>query len=170
MTNPLLPLDLVAKEINSRIEKATNLDLKADEMVHDIRRKAKDHRISAGLRLIEARQRVESGEAGDITWTAWCREYIKRSRQDINKCIRLAGHVDPAAALAKERDARRESMANHRANSGNVAHNDDVGDISHGTNVECDPVEYVMKLVREFSTENFSRFKFVFHQYCGGAA
>lgn len=52
--NALVPLLTVAAEINARFRKAAEMDGEAN-----------NHRIAAGLLLIEARQRVDGGEASD---------------------------------------------------------------------------------------------------------
>jgi hypothetical protein len=103
--NALVPLDTVAAEINARFERASHYEKQATE-----------HRIAAGLQLIEVRKRVDSGEAGEVGWEKWCAEHINRSQGDIRKVMRIAGAVDPQAALEQERANAAAGMAEHRAN------------------------------------------------------
>jgi hypothetical protein len=98
------PLPTVADKINALFDKAA----KADE-------KAESYRISAGLELARARARVDAGEVGQITWTAWCADNIKRSEGDIRKVLAIASAADPAKAAAVERQRNREAIAKHRA-------------------------------------------------------
>jgi hypothetical protein len=97
-------LPTVANKINALFDKAA----KADE-------KAESYRISAGLELARARARVDAGEVGQITWTAWCADNIKRSEGDIRKVLAIASAADPAQAAAVERQRNREAIAKHRA-------------------------------------------------------
>jgi hypothetical protein len=97
-------LPTVAKKINALFDKAA----KADE-------KAETYRISAGQELANARVRVDTGEAGEITWTAWCADNIKRSEGDIRKVLAIANAADPVQAAAAERQRNREAVAKHRA-------------------------------------------------------
>lgn len=92
MTEAFDPLAVVAGKINAFLDKAA---------------KADDYRISAGQLLIEARTRVEKGEAGLVTWTGWCGENVKRSSRDIRRVMQLAGAPDPAAAYEAETASRR---------------------------------------------------------------
>src|SRR5579859_75195 len=87
----LMPLDTVAFGINARFEKIERHEAEA-----------RDHRIAVGKDLIGARRRVDAGEAGDITWEAWCSSKIKRSLRDIRKVMRIAGSSDPEADLDAE--------------------------------------------------------------------
>jgi hypothetical protein len=98
------PLAAVAGKINALLDKAA----KADE-------KAETYRISAGQELARARERVEAGEAGTTTWTAWCADNIKRSEGDIRKLLAIASSADPTKAAAAERQRNREAVARHRA-------------------------------------------------------
>jgi hypothetical protein len=102
MASDLIPLDTLAAEINVRFKKAIAIEAKA-----------KEHRIAAGLQLIEARKRVERGEAG-IGWERWCAENIERSQRDIRKVMRLAGAPDPTVSLAAERAATQARMTTLR--------------------------------------------------------
>ena len=89
----LAPLATLAREITTCLETS-------------------DHcRITAGRKLLEAQQRVQSGEAGSITWTAWVKANIKRSMRDVQKVMALARSDRPEDALEQERATRREGMA-----------------------------------------------------------
>src|ERR1700740_2625511 len=68
------PLETIAAEINVRLAKEAKGD---------------DHRIAAGKLLVEAQQRVEAGEAGDITWSDWVKQHIDRSPGDVRKVMAL---------------------------------------------------------------------------------
>jgi hypothetical protein len=54
---------------------------------------ARDHRLYAGLMLLECRYKVEA-EGED--WWQWQKGKFKRSRKDIEKLMRLASADDPA--------------------------------------------------------------------------
>jgi hypothetical protein len=97
------PLPTVAEKINALFDRAA----KADD-------KAETYRISAGQELAKARDRVEAGEAGEITWTAWSADNIRRSEGDIRKVLAIANAADPAKAAAAERQRNREAVARHR--------------------------------------------------------
>jgi hypothetical protein len=73
--------------------------------------KSENYRITAGKKLLEAQDRVQRGEAGSVTWTAWVKTNIRRSMRDVQKCMALARSDNPQAALENERAARREGMA-----------------------------------------------------------
>jgi hypothetical protein len=92
----LIPLSLLAREIEVCM------------------RKSDDYRITAGMKLLEVQQRVQAGEAGVITWSAWIKANLNRSTRDVQKCIALARSANPQAALERERQVRREGMARVR--------------------------------------------------------
>src|SRR5215472_11302074 len=104
----------LTKEINVRLGKAEQYKKAAREKAKDDNKRAADHRIAAGMLLIEARKKVEAGEAGPIGWYSWCEQNILRSIGDIRKIMRIAGHVDPEAALAKERADTKERVTSAR--------------------------------------------------------
>ena len=100
------PLETIAHEINIRLQRAAQAD---------------DHRISAGKLLIEARERVEAGEAGDITWSDWVKQHIDRSPGDVRKVMALARAGDPEAARGKEKETAKKAMALLRHERANVS-------------------------------------------------
>jgi hypothetical protein len=70
-----------------------------------------DHRLAAARLLLEAKERVEAGEAGNITWRQWCERNVpQRSRREIYFLISVARSPDPEAAIAGERERAREGM------------------------------------------------------------
>jgi len=123
----LVPLDTLAHEIVASFDKARQYASNAD-----------DFRLRAGLQLIEARQRVERGEAGPgVLWTHWCVANINRTERDIQKVMKLAGAGDPHAALERDRAAARISMAATRARRGAAMDPSNVGRI-----LQKPPVDY----------------------------
>jgi hypothetical protein len=132
MTAVTMSLDTVAAEINARFRKAA-----------EIEQKATDHRIAAGRLLIEARDRVQRGEAGSIGWEAWCTKNIKRSLGDVRKVMLIAGAKDPAAALTQEREKRTAGMREHRSHVGAVAQIDHVKEepVNAGEVTNIDPAK-----------------------------
>jgi len=99
-------LDHLAREINVRLQRAAQAD---------------DHRIAAGRLLIDAQKRVEAGEAGDITWSDWVKQYIERSPGDVRKVMSLARADDPVTARGQEKERARRGMARLRHERANVS-------------------------------------------------
>lgn len=81
-------LTTVAKEINTRFEKASKLIGQAD-----------DHRLAAACRLAEARDECR---ASGITFKAWVEENVKKSYKECNKLLQIgAAENDEEGAGAK---------------------------------------------------------------------
>src|SRR5262249_50310562 len=84
-------------------------------------------RLAAGLRLLELRERVEAGEAGDASWWEYYDKHLStyRSREDAEKLLAIASAEDAGAAAEEERRKACESMAEMRkrraANNGDVS-------------------------------------------------
>lgn len=82
--------------------------------INALLQKSEDQRISAAVLLLEARIRVDGGEAGRISWAAWCRNNLERSSRDVRRLLALIKADDPAAKLEHERRAAREGMVRLR--------------------------------------------------------
>ena len=76
--------------------------------------RADNQRITAGQLLIEARERVTAGEAGNMGWQTWCLANIDRSYRNVQRLITVAKADDPQAALEKDRATARERMQRSR--------------------------------------------------------
>jgi hypothetical protein len=96
MSNSSPPLDLIATQINDRLEKVAEAD---------------DHRMAAGKLLIEAHERVKRGDAGNVTWPDWVGQNIKRSMADVRKVMALARGKDPETARQQEKRDAKDRMA-----------------------------------------------------------
>lgn len=151
------PLDRLAHEINVRLEKADEID-----------GKARDHRIAAGLLLKEARERLPRGE-----WGKWLVAYIRRSRQDVYRCLALVKSDDPAEqqkARQREKAVNRGAVQQHRSNvsyvsdkspsSGRVLAPDNPLDaIKNLAATLADPLDVIKTLILDLDTAEFERFK-----------
>ena len=87
------PLDVVAGKIRALLQKS------------------EDQRITAARLLAEARSRVDDGEAGEISWEAWCRDNVERSQRDVRRLLALVKADDPAAKADADRKAARNSRS-----------------------------------------------------------
>jgi hypothetical protein len=101
----LLPLHEVGAKIRSHIDSASRKEAGATE-----------EWIKAGRLLIQARERIDSGEEGDIDWGGWCERYAQYSRKHCERLIRWAKHPDPWQAIQDHRDRTRLAVAKHREN------------------------------------------------------
>jgi hypothetical protein len=68
-----------------------------------------DYRISVGLFLIAARDRIESGK-----WHAWLKANINRSIRDCQRAIALAQAPDPLRHLTHQREKNRQQVRRYR--------------------------------------------------------
>ena len=84
-TGTLLALAPIAKEINHKLEQATKTDAKAD-----------DYRLSAALRLAEAKARCETDKLG---FKQWAEENVTQSYETVRKLAVVGAADDPKLAL-----------------------------------------------------------------------
>jgi len=98
MATAYVPLETLASEIRGSYELA--------EKAHT---KYLDLRVSAAMRTLEAKRRVDAGEAGPgVKFDAWATLNLQRSRSYIYKQLKIATAKDPAAEAATQRAANRE--------------------------------------------------------------
>lgn len=88
-TGTLTELKPIAKEINTRLEKAAGLDGKAD-----------DHRLAAALQLEKARQVCKAAKIG---FPGWVKANVDKSYEEVKKLVAVAAKPEPAKALADMR-------------------------------------------------------------------
>src|SRR5262245_29218658 len=72
-------------------------------------------RLKMGFELLEARRRVEAGEAGDISWWDWFAEndpLAGHGRKDAEKLLRIASAQNPEL---EEKEARERNAQHQRA-------------------------------------------------------
>jgi hypothetical protein len=72
--------------------------------------KARKARERAGFRLLSLKQRIESGEEGDVKWWDWFADNVKKSRRDAERLMQVAAAEDPEYAIEIERTVAREGM------------------------------------------------------------
>ncbi len=78
-------------------------------------KKSDEYVISAAVLVREARQRVNSGEAGSgVKWGPWAVENIKLSKSRIRELQRIGDADDPEAELERIREQTRERVQRHR--------------------------------------------------------
>ena len=86
----------------------------AREIVEQVK-ESDDHEIGAAMLAVDARRRVEAGEAGKISWSGWAREHIKLSSSRLSELLRIGQADDPRAELEKVRAQTRERVQKLRA-------------------------------------------------------
>ena len=82
-------LEQTAASINRQFEIAE----KEYEKGRGARAKERYARVTAGLQLLDARQRVELGRETNMGWEEWCEHNIDRSQSDIRAVMALAVKV-----------------------------------------------------------------------------
>ena len=105
----LTKLKPVAKEINTRLEKA-------EKMSSD----AFDHRLAAAIRLEDARKMCK--KAG-VVFKKWVEANVTQSYETVRKLAAVGGASDPALALADLRLTTRKAVAKHTAKKNAVLAN-----------------------------------------------
>jgi len=105
-------LSQVAEQINLLFTEYNQLKEQERDRRVEAGVQLKNRRIAVGLKLIEARVRVD---ASGMAWQEWCAANIFRSQGDIRKVMKIAGADDPEAAAEAERASTRERVAAERA-------------------------------------------------------
>jgi hypothetical protein len=109
-------LEQAAASINRQFEIAD----RENEKSKGVRAKERYARLTAGLELLDARERVTSGRETNMGWEEWCEQNIDRSQSDIRAVMGLATKVrtkaaTPQEAVEEERARARASMRGTRA-------------------------------------------------------
>ena len=103
MTDEPMPLKEVAEQI----------------VVHA--NKSDEHVIEAALLVRQARERVDAGEAGDVTWYEWAPRNIGLKKSRLRELQSIAAADDPARELERLRAQNAARQARHREQSGEPA-------------------------------------------------
>jgi hypothetical protein len=85
------------------------------QRVVDAQQKAHSARVECGVALLALRARIETGEAGQVTWWAWYETKFTRDRRDAEKVMAIAATENPQAAHEAEQAATRQRMQALRA-------------------------------------------------------
>lgn len=113
------------------------------------------HQLQAGLRLLEARGRIEAGEAGEVDWWAWYEENFKgyiKSRSYAEKLMRWAKSDDPEGAIEAEKERVRDAVQAHREEA-SALRNADSSDQSN-----TDIVEKALRIVARMTADEREQF------------
>lgn len=94
-------LDLLAKEINARLEKAAQMEGKAD-----------DHRLAACIQLAAAEAACK---AQGVQFSKWAKTNVKYSYETVRQYVRIGKSGNPRQALDDARQKARAGMAEIRA-------------------------------------------------------
>ena len=89
-----------AREINVRLQKAAEIEGKAD-----------DHRLAAALKLAEAKAKCD---AASINFKKWCEANVEQKFETVRKLAVVGAAKEPAKALADLREGTRQSVAKSR--------------------------------------------------------
>jgi hypothetical protein len=97
------------------VSRAASNIVPLDQLATEIREKlviSNDALISAGRLLLQARQRVEAGEAGDPDFPAWVAANVQKDMREVNRLIRMVEDRSDEEALAAA-DRRRQQKRDH---------------------------------------------------------
>lgn len=108
-------------------EKITRYATEADEKT-----------LEAAKLVVEARKRVEAGEAGDITWTSWAPKNIKLSLSRLRELQLIAEAEDPRKELERQRKLIQVRVENHREKKKSAPLRNGGANISESAELEDD--------------------------------
>ncbi len=89
-----------------------------EELARDISRcgsAAYDKVLQAARLVKEARERVEAGEAGGVSWADWASEHIQLSPSRLRELMRIARADDATTELERTREQTRARARRHRS-------------------------------------------------------
>lgn len=133
-------LPTLAREINVRLEKATQIEGKAD-----------DHRLAATLKLAEAKTRCE---AQKVNFKKWCEANIKYSYENVRKLAAIGLSADPPKALADLRAGTKKAMKKSRAKARATASDPAaVADTAIATMPEADAAKFIERQARKHGVD-----------------
>jgi hypothetical protein len=108
-------------------EKITRYATEADEKT-----------LEAAKLVVEARKRVEAGDAGDITWYSWAAKNIKLSMSRLRELQRIGEAEDPRKELERQRKLTQVRVENHREKKKSAPLRNGGADISETVELEDD--------------------------------
>lgn len=91
----------IAKEINVRLDKAADIEAKAD-----------DHRLAAALKLAEAKKLCDKSK---VSFKKWCDSNFTQSEREIRKLVSVGISDNPVKAIEDLRKGAKTRMARKRA-------------------------------------------------------
>jgi len=111
--------------------------------------KADEHVIAAALLMRGLRDRIEAGEAGDVTWAAWARRNIGLSDTRLRELHRIAEAEDPAKELRRLREQTQKRVAACRERKAAAGWRQDPERVELIEWVKTLPIEMVRRMHRE---------------------
>lgn len=92
-------------------ETLTSLAKKIDEEI----KQSDAHIFKAAKMLLVARNRVEGGELGNLTWTQWVKDNLTIGESRVKELLQIAKSDNPQKELATQRDKNKKRQIKHRA-------------------------------------------------------
>jgi hypothetical protein len=99
-------------KVNGNVETDT-LEVIANKIV-EFATQADENVINAAVLVRIAKDRVENGEAGEITWTDWAKQHLPLKESRLRELEQIAKANDPNAELDRLRMLSRQRQQKHR--------------------------------------------------------